>query len=242
MKHAVANHRSNSRNRLGNSLLIAGGGTGGHVFPAMAIAQEWLRRGTACDAAGTADVAPEGTIAGERSVVLVGTERGLESKLVPRAGLPLELIRAAGLKGMGGKKLLQNLAMLPGGFWDSERILHRHRFNVAFGVGGYASGPMMLVAMMHRIPSVVFEPNVEPGFTNRVLTGMATRVAVAHVETARRLEAEKAVVSRMPCTVRVFHGSAQGTYFPVHGTYYRRQSRGASDQSSRGGLTRSLSR
>jgi UDP-N-acetylglucosamine:LPS N-acetylglucosamine transferase len=71
-------------------------------------------------------------------------------------------------------KLLRNAAMLPAGLWDSEKILHRHRFNGAFGVGGYASGPMMLLAAMHRIPTVVFEPNVEPGFTNRILAGIAT--------------------------------------------------------------------
>ena len=181
------------------SLLIAGGGTGGHVFPAMAIAREWLRRGSheAGDEAGL------DSAAGERDVVLVGTERGLEAKLVPQAGLPLETIRAAGLKGIGGRKLLRNLAMLPGGLLDSERIIHRHRFNVAFGVGGYASGPMMLLAMLHRIPSVVFEPNVEPGLTNRILTRMATRVAVAHSETVVRLGA-KAVVTGCPVRAEFF--------------------------------------
>jgi UDP-N-acetylglucosamine--N-acetylmuramyl-(pentapeptide) pyrophosphoryl-undecaprenol N-acetylglucosamine transferase len=188
-----------------NSLLIAGGGTGGHVFPAMAIAREWLLRGSSrgADRPPEANLPGESSSAGERSVVLVGTERGLEATLVLQAGLPLELIRAAGLKGIGGKKLLRNLAMLPAGLWDSERILQRHRFNAAFGVGGYASGPMMLLAMMHGIPSVVFEPNVEPGFTNRILAGMATRVAVAHFETASRLGA-KAIVTGCPVREEFF--------------------------------------
>ena len=114
------------------TLLIAGGGTGGHVFPALAVAKEWLRR---------EEEVAEGSPQGERRVVMVGTERGIEAKLVPQAGLPLELIRAAGLKGIHGMKLLRNAAMVPAGLWDSERILHRHRFNVALGVGGYASGP-----------------------------------------------------------------------------------------------------
>ena len=90
-------------------LLIAGGGTGGHVFPALAIAKEWLSRGT------------------EREVVLVGTQRGIEMKLVPQAGLPLETIRVAGLKGKGGTTLLKNLAMLGSGLrhgieldWDGK--------------------------------------------------------------------------------------------------------------------------
>lgn len=177
------------------SLLIAGGGTGGHVFPALAVAQEWLRRGR--------DVASAGAAKGERSVVFVGTERGLEAKLVPQAGLPLELIRVTGLKGIGGMKFLRNAAMLPAGLWDSERVLRRHRFDVAFGVGGYASGPMMLVAMAHAIPSVVFEPNVEPGFTNRVLARMATRVAVAYHDTAARL-GSKAVVTGCPVRKEFF--------------------------------------
>jgi len=135
--------------------------------------------------------------------MIVGTERGLESKLVPQAGLPLELIRVAGLKGIGGTKFLRNLALLPAGLWDSERIIQRHKFSAALGVGGYAAGPMMLVAAMHRIPSIVFEPNVEPGFTNRVLANIATRVAVARSETAEKL-GRKAVVTGCPIRSEFF--------------------------------------
>ncbi|HEY6905089.1 MAG TPA: undecaprenyldiphospho-muramoylpentapeptide beta-N-acetylglucosaminyltransferase [Candidatus Acidoferrales bacterium] len=172
-------------------LLIAGGGTGGHVFPAIAIAKEWIRRG-----------ADRGDSEG-RQVVFVGTERGLEARLVPQAGFPLELIRASGLKGIGGVKFLRNAALLPAGLWDSEKILHRHRFDAAFGVGGYASGPMMLLAAMHRVPTVVFEPNVEPGFTNRVLARIATRVAVAQGKTAGRL-GRKAILTGCPVRPEFF--------------------------------------
>jgi UDP-N-acetylglucosamine--N-acetylmuramyl-(pentapeptide) pyrophosphoryl-undecaprenol N-acetylglucosamine transferase len=173
---AVAISRARAKN-----LLIAGGGTGGHVFPAVAVAREWLGR------------EPEGV----RSVVIVGTERGMEAKLVPQAGLPLETIRVAGLKGIGGMKFLRNAAMLPAGMWDSEKIVQRHRFGVAFGVGGYASGPMILAARLHGIPSVIFEPNVEPGFTNRVLAGISTRVACGFAETAERFGA-KALATGIP--------------------------------------------
>jgi UDP-N-acetylglucosamine--N-acetylmuramyl-(pentapeptide) pyrophosphoryl-undecaprenol N-acetylglucosamine transferase len=176
------------------SLLIAGGGTGGHVFPALAVAREWLRRGAS----------PSGAREqGSRKVVFVGTERGLEVKLVPRAGMPLELIRAAGLKGIGGARLMKNLALLPAGVWDSHQILSRHSFNVAFGVGGYASGPMMLMAALRGIPTVIFEPNVEPGFTNRVLARIATRIAVAHQPTADRLGG-RAVVTGCPVRPEFF--------------------------------------
>jgi UDP-N-acetylglucosamine--N-acetylmuramyl-(pentapeptide) pyrophosphoryl-undecaprenol N-acetylglucosamine transferase len=173
------------------TLLIAGGGTGGHVFPALAVGREWLSRGTRV------------TEQGERRVVFVGTERGLEARLVPQAGLPLEFVRVAGLKGIGGMRFVRNAAMLPAGMWDSEKILRRHRFHAAFGVGGYASGPMMLLAAMHRIPTVVFEPNVEPGFTNRVLATFAVRVAVAHPETAAAL-GRKAVVTGCPVRPEFF--------------------------------------
>ncbi|HEV2388499.1 MAG TPA: undecaprenyldiphospho-muramoylpentapeptide beta-N-acetylglucosaminyltransferase [Candidatus Acidoferrales bacterium] len=160
-------------------LLIAGGGTGGHVFPALAIAREWVRRG-------------EG-----REVVIVGTRRGLETRLVPAAGLKLELLRARGLKGIRGLRLVRNLALLPAGLLDAFRILRRHRFAAALGVGGYASGPMMLAAILRRVPSVLFEPNVLPGFTNRVLGRLARRVAVAQQEAMAQWPA-KAVLTGCP--------------------------------------------
>jgi len=171
-------------------LLIAGGGTGGHVFPGLAVAKEWLRRS-------------EGQGPAERRVIFVGTERGMEARLVPQAGLPLELIRVRGLKGIGGATLLRNLATLPAGLWDSQEILRRHRFDVALGVGGYASGPMMVLAVLHRIPTVVFEPNVEAGFTNRVLARLARRIAVANPQTAAHF-GSKAVVTGCPIRKEFF--------------------------------------
>ncbi len=142
-------------------LLIAGGGTGGHVFPALAVAREWLEPGQG------------------REVVIVGTQRGLEAKLVPTAGLPLETIRVGGLKGMRGSRLVHNLSMLPVSLADAARVLWRHRPVAAFGVGGYASGPVILMAKMQGIPTVIFEPNAVPGFANRLLGPVADRVATA---------------------------------------------------------------
>jgi UDP-N-acetylglucosamine--N-acetylmuramyl-(pentapeptide) pyrophosphoryl-undecaprenol N-acetylglucosamine transferase len=165
------------------TLLVAGGGTGGHVFPALAVAQEWLRRGEA--------------LGEQRQAVFVGTERGLENKLVPPTGIPLEKIRSAGLKGMGGLKLVGRVAMLGPALWDSAAILRRHDFTVAFGVGGYAAGPVLLLAALKRIPFVIFEANAAPGFANRRLARFATRIATGYEETAR-MWGPKAVVTGSP--------------------------------------------
>jgi UDP-N-acetylglucosamine--N-acetylmuramyl-(pentapeptide) pyrophosphoryl-undecaprenol N-acetylglucosamine transferase len=166
-------------------LLIAGGGTGGHVFPAIAIAQEWLSRGA------------------EREVVLVGTQRGIEMKLVPQAGLPLETLRVAGLKGKGGATLLKNLAMLGPAMLDARRVLRTHKPVAAFGVGGYAAGPMMLATWLGRVPNVIFEPNAEPGFTNKLLARLSTRIATGY-EISARAWGKKAIVTGCPVRPEFF--------------------------------------
>src|ERR1700726_2536446 len=166
-------------------LLIAGGGTGGHVFPALAIAKEWLSRGQ------------------EREVVLVGTERGIEMKLVPQAGLPLETLRVAGLKGKGGATLVKNLAMLGPGLADALRVLRKHKPVAAFGVGGYAAGPMMLATWLGGVPNVIFEPNAEPGFTNRVLAKISRRIATGY-DISARAWGKKAIVTGCPVRPEFF--------------------------------------
>jgi len=166
-------------------LLIAGGGTGGHVFPALAIAREWLARGN------------------EREVVLVGTERGIEMKLVPQAGLPLETLRVAGLKGKGGATLLKNFAMLAPAMLDARRVLRKHKPVAAFGVGGYAAGPMILATWLGGVPNVIFEPNAEPGFTNRVLARISARIATGY-EISARTWGKKATVTGCPVRPEFF--------------------------------------
>jgi UDP-N-acetylglucosamine--N-acetylmuramyl-(pentapeptide) pyrophosphoryl-undecaprenol N-acetylglucosamine transferase len=166
-------------------LLIAGGGTGGHVFPAIAIAREWLSRGN------------------EREVVLVGTERGLEMKLVPQAGLPLETLRVAGLKGKGGLTLVKNVAMLVPAMLDARRVFRKHQPVAAFGVGGYAAGPMMLATWLARVPNIIFEPNAEPGLTNKILARISTRIAIGY-EISARTWGKKAVVTGCPVRPEFF--------------------------------------
>ena len=178
-------------------LLIAGGGTGGHVFPALAIAKEWLSRGT------------------EREVVLVGTQRGIEMRLVPAAGLPFETIRVAGLKGKGGTTLLKNLAMLGSGLKDAFGVLHRQQPVVAFGVGGYAAGPMLLATWLRGIPNVIFEPNAEPGFTNKVLAHLAKRIATGY-PVAANAWGTKAVVTGNPVRAEFFSIPPRKPEKPFH--------------------------
>ena len=166
-------------------LLIAGGGTGGHVIPALAVAKEWLSRGK------------------EREVVLVGTERGIEMKLVPQAGLPLETLRVAGLKGKGGATLIKNLAMLGPAMQDARRVLKKHKPIAAFGVGGYAAGPMLLATWFSGIPNVIFEPNAEPGLTNKLLAKLSKRIATGY-EISARAWGKKAVVTGCPVRPEFF--------------------------------------
>jgi UDP-N-acetylglucosamine--N-acetylmuramyl-(pentapeptide) pyrophosphoryl-undecaprenol N-acetylglucosamine transferase len=166
-------------------LLIAGGGTGGHVFPAIAIAREWLSRGA------------------EREVVLVGTQRGIEMRLVPQAGLPLETLRAAGLKGKGGLTLIKNFATLFPGMADAFSIVRKHKPVAALGVGGYAAGPMLLATWLRGIPNVIFEPNAEPGFTNKTLARLSRKIAMGYSVAAERF-GKKAVLTGNPVREEFF--------------------------------------
>jgi UDP-N-acetylglucosamine--N-acetylmuramyl-(pentapeptide) pyrophosphoryl-undecaprenol N-acetylglucosamine transferase len=176
-------------------LLIAGGGTGGHVIPALAIAREWRSRGN------------------EREVVLVGTQRGIEMKLVPEAGLPLETLRVAGLKGKGGATLLKNLAMLVPGLADALGVVRRHKPAVALGVGGYAAGPMLLATWLSGVPNVIFEANAEPGFTNKVLARISKRIATGY-EAAARSWGAKAVATGCPVRPEFFSIAPRTTEKP----------------------------
>jgi UDP-N-acetylglucosamine--N-acetylmuramyl-(pentapeptide) pyrophosphoryl-undecaprenol N-acetylglucosamine transferase len=146
-------------------VLIAGGGTGGHVIPALAIARE-LR-----DAAGA-------------EVRFIGTGRGLETKLVPEAGFRLELIRVGQLKGVSFVTRARTLADLPLGLMLCVDLLREFRPGVMVGVGGYASGPAMLAAIATGVPTLAFEPNAVPGLANRLVGRFVTAAAVNFAPTA----------------------------------------------------------
>ncbi len=146
--------------------MIAGGGTGGHVIPALAIARE-VR-----DAYGA-------------EVRFVGTARGIETRLVPEAGFPLELIHVGQLKNVSVGTKLRTMFDLPLGVMRCVRLLKSYRPQVVVGVGGYASGPAMLAAILLRVPTLAFEPNAAPGLANRLAGRWVSTAAVNFEETRR---------------------------------------------------------
>lgn len=150
----------------GGRILIAGGGTGGHIIPALAIADELRAQHDA-------------------ELLFVGTARGLESRLVPRAGFQLELIRVGQLNRVSLATRLRTLIDLPLGFLQCIRLLRRFRPHVVIGVGGYASGPVMAAAILLRIPALAFEPNAVPGLANRLI-GKRVNAAAVNFEPALR--------------------------------------------------------
>lgn len=147
-------------------LIIAGGGTGGHVFPALAIAQALKK------------------IDKSAAVLFIGTELGMEKSAVSRAGFPIEFIRVSGIKGRSFTKKLRAFIEIPFAILSSIKILRREKPDALIGVGGYASGPSLLAAWMLRIPTAILEPNSIPGFTNRILGFFACTIFGAFHRTA----------------------------------------------------------
>ncbi len=170
--------------------ILAGGGTGGHVIPALAIAQELQKRYDA-------------------EILFIGTARGIENRLVPAAGFPLRLVQVGALNQVSLKTRLKTLFDLPRAVWDARGMLSEFRPDVVIGVGGYASGPAMLAAVLKRIPTLAFEPNVVPGFANRVVARMVSGAAVHFEETAQYFP--HAVVTGVPVREAFFEIAGKAT-------------------------------
>lgn len=161
------------------TILVAAGGTGGHLFPGVAVADELRRRDPTT------------------RVVFVGTPKGLESRLVPRAGYELELLPILPLNGVGPVRMLKGLAALPWAMLKAVALVRRLAPRAVLGVGGYAGGPVVLAAAGLGINTVVLEPNAKPGFTNRVLRPFVRKAACSY-EDARREFGAKGVVTGNP--------------------------------------------
>jgi UDP-N-acetylglucosamine--N-acetylmuramyl-(pentapeptide) pyrophosphoryl-undecaprenol N-acetylglucosamine transferase len=147
-------------------VLIAGGGTGGHIIPALAVARELVKRYTA-------------------EVLFVGTPRGQESRLVPAAGFAIRLIQVGQLKNVSLLTRLHTLADLPRSIFACRRLIREFNPGVVFGVGGYASGPAMAAALWTRVPAMAFEPNAMPGLANR-LVGKRVQAAAVNFPAAAK--------------------------------------------------------
>ena len=162
-------------------VLMVAGGTGGHIFPALAVAEELRAR-----SAGEAEQP-------RYEVQFLGTSRGLEARLIPAAGYPLRTVSAAGLKGIGGWRKVRNLLVLPRSAIETAVVLGRFRPDVVVGLGGYVAGPAMLEAALVGIPTLLIEPNAIPGFTNRVLAPFVRVAAVGFEEATGSYKAKARV-------------------------------------------------
>lgn len=175
-------------------VILAGGGTGGHVIPALAIADELRQRYGA-------------------EVLFVGTSRGIENRLVPAAGYQLKLIEVGALNRVALATRVKTLFTLPLAVLAARRLLREFKPDVVIGVGGYASGPAMLAATRGGYPTVVFEPNVVPGFANRVVAKRVDVAAVHFEETCRWFR--KCEVTGVPVREEFFKISPKQTGPPT---------------------------
>ena len=149
------------------AVLIAGGGTGGHLYPGIAVAREVIAR------------------VPDARVTFVGTAAGIEARVIPREGFALDTIRSAGLKGKSLAALARGLALMPASALDAWRVISRRRPSIVIGVGGYSSGPVVLLAALRGVPTLLMEQNAMPGVTNRLLARVVRAAAVTYEESAR---------------------------------------------------------
>jgi UDP-N-acetylglucosamine--N-acetylmuramyl-(pentapeptide) pyrophosphoryl-undecaprenol N-acetylglucosamine transferase len=161
-------------------VVIAGGGTGGHLFPALALADQLV----ACEP--------------RTSLLFVGSVGGLEQRLVPARGYPLELLRAKKVRGIGGASRLLALGSLPLSMLSAARTIVRFSPHVVVGVGGYASAPVVLAAIPMRVPVVLLEQNAIPGTVNRLLARLADTVVISFRRAAHYLPVQHTLLLGNP--------------------------------------------
>lgn len=161
-------------------MAVAGGGTGGHLFPGIAIAEEFLQRDP------------------DNAVLFIGTSQGLEARIVPQLGLPLQTIRVKGLKGKKLAGKLRSLMLLPGALLESRSCLRRFNADIVCGVGGYVSAPAVTAAVLQGTPAVIHEQNSFPGLSNRILGRYTDRVFISYEQSARFFPGDKTIFTGMP--------------------------------------------
>lgn len=166
------------------SFVLTGGGTGGHVFPALAVARVLAERG--------------------HRLLFVGTQEGIESRLVPEAGYEMEFIRSSGLNRVGFRKQVQSAMQLPVGIAAAGRALGRFRPDAIFSTGGFVAGPVMIACAMRKIPLVVMEPNMVPGFANRKVARYVYRALVGFEATRVCFPPGRSEVTGLPVRPEFF--------------------------------------
>ena len=174
------------------TIVFAAGGTGGHLYPAVALAREFSRQDPAT------------------RMLFVGTERGIESKVLAHEGLELALIAAQPVMGRGVLQAAGALLSLPLGLWQSLALLRQRRASFVLGVGGYTSPPVLLAARLLGVPRAIMEPNAYPGMANKVLGPIADLVFVTFREAARYFPSDKVRVTGMPVRQAFFENAGTG--------------------------------
>jgi UDP-N-acetylglucosamine--N-acetylmuramyl-(pentapeptide) pyrophosphoryl-undecaprenol N-acetylglucosamine transferase len=172
-------------------IVIAGGGTGGHLFPGIAIAEEFLKRDN------------------KAQVVFIGTQRGIESRLLGQLGYELREIDIEGVKGRGIKALIKVVYQIPKSLWQSRRILKQFRPEIVMGVGGYASGPAVLAAHFMSIPTAIAEQNAIPGATNKILGNFVDKIFVTYEQSKTCFPQAKVIFSGNPVRASLAAQSSQ---------------------------------
>jgi UDP-N-acetylglucosamine--N-acetylmuramyl-(pentapeptide) pyrophosphoryl-undecaprenol N-acetylglucosamine transferase len=172
-------------------VIIAGGGTGGHLFPGLAIAEEFKRRDNTAE------------------VVFVGTEHGIEARIIPREGYPIKFLRAEGFVGLSLIKKIKALVKSAMSIMDARRILNDVTPDIVIGVGGYASGALLLVAALRSFPTMIHEQNSVPGLTNKILGKIAKRICVTYHESLSFFPLGKTFLTGNPIRLKILKGNRE---------------------------------
>jgi len=175
-------------------IIIAGGGTGGHLFPGLALAEEFKRRDSSTE------------------VIFVGTEHGIEARIIPREGYPIRFLRAEGFVGKSLIKKAKAAFRSLQSVLDAARILRSLSPDMVIGVGGYASGAIVLMAAMKSISTMIHEQNSVPGLTNRVLGKIVRRVCVTYHESLSFFPPGKTFLTGNPIRRRILRGERDAAY------------------------------
>lgn len=169
-------------------MILAGGGTGGHIYPAVTIAREFIRR----DA--------------KTGILFVGGQRGLESDIIPKEGFPLVMLNLEGIPRRISPKILKSIWLAGKGLADTFKIIHEFKPDLVVGTGGYVCGPMVLAAALQGVPTAIQEQNAFPGLTNRILGKFVKRVFLGYPEAARYFPSRKVNITGNPIRYEEFEG------------------------------------